>query len=79
MLDDMTVSPLMNTERKGGTFPMMLQQSRRVIGVTIIRGNSNHTLRRKNAPCKKDNRRSNEHVQNKPQQVPTQTKPERRI
>ena len=35
-----TLSPLINTERKGGTFPIMLQQFRRAIGVQVVRGNA---------------------------------------
>ena len=35
-----TISPLINTEKKGGAIPIMLQQFRRAIGVTIVRGNA---------------------------------------
>ena len=42
--DGMTISPLVNTDRKGGAFPIMLQQFRRAIGVAIIRGNAKHKL-----------------------------------
>ena len=45
-IDDMNVSPLVNTGRKGGAFPIMLQQFRRAIGVAIVRGNANHKLGR---------------------------------
>lgn len=37
--DGMTISPLVNTDRRGGAFPIMLQQFQRAIGVTIARGN----------------------------------------
>ena len=36
----MTISPLVNTDRKGGAYPIMLQQFRRAIGVAIVRGNA---------------------------------------
>ena len=42
----MTISPLVNTDRKGGAFPIMLQQFRRAIGVAIVRGNARHKLGR---------------------------------
>ena len=35
-----TLSPLANTEKKGGAFPMLLQQFRRAIAVSIVRGNA---------------------------------------
>ena len=38
--DGMTISPLVNTDRKGGAYPIMLQQFRRAIGVAIVRGNA---------------------------------------
>ena len=36
------ISPFVNSEtaRKGGAFPIMLQQLRRAIGVAIVRGNA---------------------------------------
>ena len=40
------ISPLVNTDRKGGAFPIMLQQFRRAIGVAIVRGNARHKLGR---------------------------------
>ena len=40
----MSVSPLVNTNRKGGAFPIILQQFRRAVRVTIGRGNINHNL-----------------------------------
>lgn len=40
----MTISPLINLDRKGGAFAIMLQQFRRAIGVAIIRGQVNHKL-----------------------------------
>ena len=45
-MDCMSASPLVNTDRKGGTFPIMLQQFRRAIGVVIVQGNANHKLGR---------------------------------
>lgn len=34
------ISPLSYTDRKGGAFPIMLQQFKRAIGVAIVRGNA---------------------------------------
>ena len=45
-IDGMNVSPLVNTNRKGGAFTIMLQQFRRAIGVDIVKGNANHKLGR---------------------------------
>ena len=42
----MTISPLINSDRKGGALPIMLQQFRRAIGVAIIQGQANHKLAR---------------------------------
>ena len=42
----MKILPLVNTDRKGGAFPIMLKQPRRAIGVTIVRGNANLKLAR---------------------------------
>ena len=42
----MTVSPLINADRKGGAFPIMLQQFRRAIGISIIRGQAKLRLSR---------------------------------
>ncbi len=33
-------SPLVNSDRKGGAYQIMLQQFRRAIGVAIVRGNA---------------------------------------
>ena len=44
--DGMTISPLVNTDRKGGAYPIMLQQFRRIIGVGIVRGQAKHKLAR---------------------------------
>ena len=44
--DGMTTSPLVNTDRKGGAYAIMLQQFRRVIGVGIVRGQAKHKLAR---------------------------------
>ena len=41
--DGMSVSP---TDKKGGAFPILLQQFRRAIGVAILRGNTNLKLGR---------------------------------
>lgn len=35
--EGLTISPLVNTDRKGGAYPIMLQQFRRAIGVAIAR------------------------------------------
>ena len=40
------VSPLVNSNRKGGAFPIMQQQFRRAIGVAIVRGHALHKLAR---------------------------------
>ena len=45
-IDIMSVCPLVNTDRKGGAFPIMLQQFRNAIGVAIVRGNADHKLGR---------------------------------
>ena len=42
----LTISPLVNTDRKGGAYPIMLQQFKRAIGVTIVSGNARHKLGR---------------------------------
>ena len=44
--DGMAVSPLVNTDRKGGALPIMMQQFKRAVGVAIVRGNANHKLGR---------------------------------
>ncbi len=44
--EGLTISLLVNTDRKGGAYPIMLQQFRRAIGVAIARGNANHKLGR---------------------------------
>ena len=44
--DGMAVSPLVNINRKGGAFSIMLQQFKRAIGVAVVRGNANHKLGR---------------------------------
>ena len=41
-----TRSPLVNTEKKGGAFPMLLQQFRRAIAVNIVRGNASLKMTR---------------------------------
>ncbi len=42
----MRISPLVNSDRKGGSYQIMLQQFRRAIGVAIIGGNAKHKLGR---------------------------------
>ena len=42
----LTISPLVNTDRKGGASPIMLQQFKRAIGVAIVSGNARHKLGR---------------------------------
>ena len=44
--DGMAVSPLVNTDKKGGALPIMLNQFKRAIGIAIVRGNANHKLGR---------------------------------
>ena len=41
-----TISPLVNTDRKGGAYRIMLQQFRRAIAVTAANGHSQHILQR---------------------------------
>ena len=38
----MTISPFVNTDIKGGAYPIMLQQFNRAIGVAIVRDNTKH-------------------------------------
>jgi hypothetical protein len=38
----MQISPLVNSDRKGRAFQIMLQQSKRAIGVAIVQGNANY-------------------------------------
>ena len=45
-IDGMSVSPLVNNNKKGGAFPTMLQNIRRAIRVDKVRGNANHKLGR---------------------------------
>ena len=40
------ISPLVNNDRKGGAFPIMLHQFKRALGVAIVRGNAQHKLSR---------------------------------
>ena len=42
----LSISPLANNDRKGGAYPIMLQQFRRAIGVAIACGNARHKLGR---------------------------------
>ena len=44
--DGISISPLRNTDRKGGAFIIMLQQFRRALGVMVVRGMANHKLSR---------------------------------
>jgi hypothetical protein len=45
-IDGMEISPLVNTDRKGGSFPIMLNQFRRAVSVASWRGNAQHKLAR---------------------------------
>jgi hypothetical protein len=45
-IDGLTISPLINTDRKGGAFRIMHQQFRRAIGCVIVRGQAKLTLGR---------------------------------
>jgi hypothetical protein len=40
----MRISPLVNSDRKGGAFQIMLLQFRRAIGFVVVRGNAKHKL-----------------------------------
>ncbi len=40
----MRIFPLVNLDRKGGAYQIMLQQFRRAIGVAIVQGNAKHKL-----------------------------------
>lgn len=42
----MTISLVVNTDRKGGVFPIMFQQFRRAIGVAIVRGDTHYKVGR---------------------------------
>ena len=44
--DGMTISPLVNLDRKGGAYPIMPQQFRRGIIVAIAHGNAEHKMTR---------------------------------
>ena len=44
--DGLSISPLINTDRKGGAFRIMHQQFRRAIGCAIVRGQAKLTLGR---------------------------------
>lgn len=44
--EGMRISPLVNSDRKGGALQIMLQQFRRYVGVAIVRGNAKHKLGR---------------------------------
>jgi len=44
--DGMSISPLRNLDRKGGAYVIMLQQFRRALGVTVVRGMAKHKLSR---------------------------------
>jgi hypothetical protein len=45
-IDGMEISPLVNTDKKGGSFPIMLNQFRRAVSVASWRGNAQHKLAR---------------------------------
>ena len=36
----LSVSPLVNCDKKGGAFPIMMQQFRRAVGTAVVRGNA---------------------------------------
>ena len=38
--DGLSISPLVNMDRKGGAYPILMRQFRRAIGVTIVRYNA---------------------------------------
>ncbi len=42
--DGMWISHLVNLDRKGGAYQILLQQFRRAIGVAIVQGNAKHKL-----------------------------------
>ena len=42
----LTISPLVNTDRKGGAYPIMMKQFKRVIGVAIVSSNARQKLGR---------------------------------
>lgn len=44
--DGLSISPLVNYDRKGGAFPIMLQQFRRAVGISAVRGNAQLKLTR---------------------------------
>ena len=45
-IDGLEISPLVNTDRKGGSFPIMLHQFRRAVSIASWRGNAQHKLAR---------------------------------
>ena len=68
-----TLSPLINTEKKGGAFPMLLQQFRRAVAVGIVRGNA--LLKNVKATlCQKHCRRSKTCTQSKLKQQQVQAR-----
>ena len=44
--DGIKISPLINTDRKGDAYPIMLQEFKQSIGVAIVRGNAKRKLTR---------------------------------
>ena len=42
----LTILPLVNMDRKGGAYPIMLQQFKHAIGVAIVHGNAMHKIGR---------------------------------
>ena len=42
----LTISPLLNTDKKGGAYRIMLQQFKRAIAVTTVNGHGSHILSR---------------------------------
>ena len=45
-VDGLASSPLVSMDRKGGAFPIMLQDFKRAIGVAVVWGNAKHKLAR---------------------------------
>jgi len=78
--DGLTISPLINTDRKGGAYRIMHQQFRRAIGCAIVRGQAKLTLGRLYyALCEGDKGRSGKREQITSQQQQMGTKPTGKI
>jgi hypothetical protein len=57
--DGMWISPLVNSDSKGGAYQIMLQQFRRAIGVAIVQGDAKHKLRHMHYVCESMEEASN--------------------